>query len=169
MAFDTKRLKAIKWLEKIAAKEQRNIGKAYTYNPYRHIYMRFGSLYATNGFILAQVDYPEFEHDGDDSWKIVSAYTNGSGNHLEMLEYDTNEQTEHMRDRLFADMFIGSSALHYDAQQPFNAYLIAECMYLFKLYDIAPVIWQEGAKIEFVGHNREVSIRVLMMGVNNGR
>ena len=161
MAFDTKRLKAFKWLEKIATKPQRNV-KGLSYNPYQDIYIRFGRLYATNGFILAEVEYPEFAHCGDDAWKSVVTYVDANGTHLETIEYTETEQTERMRDRLFSDMF--PSKLHYDQCQPFNPYLLAECMYLFKLYNINPIISLDDAWIMFSGHNNDVSIRVLTLG-----
>lgn len=163
MAFDTKRLKAFKWLDKIATKQQRNVNALSTYNPYHNIYIRFGRLYATNGFILAEVEYPEFAHDGDDCWKVVAAYVDGTGKHLEQILYTETEQTKRMRDRLFTDMF--PKQLHYDQCQPFNPYLLAECMYLFKLYDINPIISLNGAWVMFSGHNKDVSIRVLTLGV----
>lgn len=163
MAFDSKRLKTFKWLDKIAAKPQRNVNALTTYNPYRNIYSRFGRLYATNGFILAEVEYPEFLHDSDDSWKVVSAYVDGTGNHLEKIEYMETEQSVRMRDRVFSDMF--PMQLHYDQCQPFNPYLLAECMYLFKLYDIAPIISLREEIVMFSGHNKDVSIRVMTIGI----
>lgn len=163
MAFDTKQLKMFKWLEKVT-KQPRYIKSAY--NSYRRVYIRFGRLYATNGYILASVDYPEFEHVGDLSWYVVDKYTDDEGKHIngegELFAYD--ETAANMRDRVFEDMFISNCSLHFDQCQPFNSALLVDALYPFKLYGLSPVIYMRDELLEFSAHNSEVSIKVLVIG-----
>ena len=162
MAFDQKRSRTFKWLEKIATKTP--TGLKYAYNPYRGMILcRFGVLYAQNGYILADVRYGEFEHIGDECWMEVASYQDVNGKHLDTVEFMEAEKHP-ANDRLFSDMFIAPCGLHYDSTQPFNPVLIAECMTPFKINDISPVIGLRDEYLEFSGHNKDVSIRVLMIG-----
>lgn len=161
MAFDDKRFKMFKWLFNIASRKPTGFKEGY--NPYKgNVLCRFGKLYATNVYILAEVQYPEFEHVGDDMWMQVDCHA-VNGKHLEKPVFAEAEKHP-KNDRLFSDMFIGNSAMYYDSVQPFNPRLIAECMKPFTINGISPVIVMDGAKLEFIGHNKDVSIKVMMMG-----
>lgn len=56
MAYDTKRLKAFKWLEGLATNKARYSKDAWNQIP--DILTIYGRVYATNGIILASVEYP---------------------------------------------------------------------------------------------------------------
>lgn len=156
MAFDSKRFRMFKWLDKVANTQGHVM-------PYNHIYTIYGSLYATSGIILARIDYPEFEHIHDDGiWRVVLEYQDENGKHLDYPMF--GPAVPQMRSRIFDDQFIGPE-LQYICTQAYDAKYIAECMYPFKLYGIHPTIAHDGPKLEFTGHNREVSMKVLMMGV----
>ena len=162
MAFDTKRHKTLKWLQRLSEKKIIGIKKAY--NPYKGVVLcRFGPLYVTNGYILAQVDYPEFEHVSDDNWMQLVEFEDGNKIHLADPIFEEAYQHPSNND-LFAKAFISTTGIEYDCTQPFNPRLISECMKPFIINGISPVIAQSGERLEFSGHNREVSIRVLTMG-----
>lgn len=161
MAFDKNRLKTFKWLDKISSKTP--IGLKPACNSYKGLVMfRFGRLYATNCYILASIDYPEFARLGDDEWLYVTNYLDEAGQLLKIP--DTDSVGFNIRDRVFEDQFIKPTSLHYDSSISFNAGLIAECMQPFKINGISPNISQRDFYLEFTGHNKEVSIRVLTIG-----
>lgn len=164
MAHDMKKLKTLKWLEKLSSK--RITGLDEPMNPYRqNVFARFGRFYATNGYILADVEYPEHTHDADDEWQAIAHYQDDKGYLLPTVEYFKPEICDRMRDRVFEDMFIKSIALDWDSSQAFNPALIAECMQPFKINGICPSMAMLGDRLEFAGHNKDVSIKVLMIGV----
>lgn len=162
MAFDTKRLRTIKWLDKLSSK--RITGLKDAYNSYKGVVLaRFGRLYAQNGYILASIEYNELYHTGDDQWLKIARYVDDDGKHIEDIEFE-NAFPHPNNDRIFEDFFIALNMLRYDSTVTFNPYLIAECMMPFKINDISPTIWQRDHYLEFTGHNKDVSIRVLMIG-----
>lgn len=164
MAHDMKKLKTLKWLEKLASK--RITGLKDPYNPYRfNVFARFGRFYATNGYILACVEYPEHAHDTDVSWFAIEHYQDDKGYLLPEIEYGKPEICDMMHDRVFEDMFIKSMPLHWDSLQAFNPALVAECMQPFKINGICPSMAMSGEKLEFSGHNKDVSVKVLVIGV----
>lgn len=163
MAHDMKKLKTLRWLEKLSSKRIAGLNKLM--NPYeRNVFARFGRFYATNGYILAYVEYPEHLHDADYEWLAVAHYQDDRQYLLPKIEYYKPEICDRMRDRVFDDMFIKPVSLHWDSSQAFNPALIAECMQPFKINYISPSMAMMGEKLEFAGHNKDVSIKVLVMG-----
>lgn len=160
MAHDAKQLKTFKFLQKIAEGKQRYAADAW--NPYNDVFSIFGVLYATNGIVLLSVEYPEFEHISDDGWKKVSGFLDEKGY---LLKQPILSDVEfNMRERLFADQFVKQH--HYDNEFKINPAVLNDGVYLFKVYGINPnVIMGDGGKLELVGHNKDVCIRALMMGV----
>ena len=65
MAYDNKRLRMFKWLDAIAQQKAR-YSKGVTNGMMQSIFTIYGNLYATNGILLAKVEYPEFAHISDD-------------------------------------------------------------------------------------------------------
>lgn len=162
MAFDTKQLKTFDWLQKLGTKKVPGLKSAF--NPYSdYIFVRFGRFYATNGYILASVEYPEYTHAGDEGWCVIDDYKDGKGHLLSPVTFANPQICDKMRDRIFEDQFIRQWDVHECGQ--YNPRLIAECMKPFIVNDIAvsPVIGAN--KVEFSGHNEGVSIRVVMIGM----
>lgn len=159
MAYDTKRFKMFKWLEKLAGNTARYSKGAYNSIP--HILTCYGRLYATNGIVLAEVSYPEFEHLSDYGFMRVERFCDSSGFLLEVPELA--EPIRDYRDRMFSDMFDGPV----DAEQPFkfNSSVMVDALYPFKLYGIPAYQYLMPEKCMLSGHDEDVSLRVLMMGM----
>lgn len=100
-----------------------------------------------------------------DEWQAIAHYQDDKGYLLPTVEYYKPEICDRMRDRVFEDMFIKSIALNWDSSQEFNPALIAECMQPFKINGICPSLAMLGERLEFAGHNNDVSIKVLVIGV----
>lgn len=163
MAYDNKRLKMFKWLDAIAHQKARYAKGAFVGSNMHDIIARFGSVYATNGIILAQVDYPEFEHIADDGWKRIEAYFDGKGYLLETPELaDTDSD---MRADIFVDQFIGNRVKEPMVEYKFNPTVLDDAIKPFKIYGIAPIMTTDGYRCELSGHDDDVSIRVLFMGL----
>ena len=162
MAYDMKRKKTFDWLVKLATRKPTHLKEAY--NPYKGVvFARFGKIYAQNGYILACIEYPEYYHLGDDCWMQLGRYVDDEGKHLDNVEFFTADNAPR-NDRMFENMFIKPTSLHYDVCRMFNPHLLAECMQPFKVNFISPTIAQRDAYIEFSAHNKDVSIRVLTIG-----
>lgn len=159
MAYDGKRLKTFKWLEKLAENKAAYSKTCYNSNP--HILTCYGRLYATNGIILAEIEYPEFEHISDYGFMRVESYTDDKGYLLETPKLA--EPVRNYRDDMFRDMF--NQELNHE--QPFKAdpVVMADVLYPFKVYGIPAYQYLMGDRCMFTGHNKDVSMRVLMMGM----
>ena len=90
MAFDNKRLQTFKWLERTCQNSAQYSKRVY--NSFHDILVFCGSLYATNGIILAKVDYPEFEHLSDGEWSRILRYVDDDGLLLETPETSLREK-----------------------------------------------------------------------------
>ena len=160
MAFDGKRLKTMQWLNKLACKKI--AGLPTSYNPYAgKIFAQYGRLYSTNGYILAAIEYAEFEHIADFGYMEIDTFEKDG----KLLELPILKEMDKQPSKgIFENMFIDQ--VEYNQSDTFNPYLIAECMRPFKINDISPIIVHGDKRIEFVGHNDDVSIKVIMMGEN---
>lgn len=158
MSYDTKRLKIFKWLEDLA-----NGRAAYSKGAIglKEILVYSGSIYSSNGIVLGKVNYPEFEHLSDWVWSTVEKYTDSNGYLLEtpiLIEKDRQPKN----DRWLDDMFVGHL---YPEEFCFNPRVMRDALKPFEIYNINPLFARGNGKAELMGHNKEVSIRVLMMGV----
>lgn len=160
MAFYDKRLKMMKWLEHIA-KDNVRYAK-YVYRSFTDILTIYGRLYATNGIILAEIQYPEFEHISDnDRFMYVTRYKDDEGY---LLEYpELAEYQREMRPRIFTDMF--PDKYFYDEGFAFDTNVMKDALKPFEIYKLNPYMCIDGDKCELAAHNKEVSMRVLFMGV----
>ena len=149
MSYDTRRLKTFKWLE--------DISKGY----YLDILVYSGSLYATDSTIMVKVDYPEFSHLSDWEWSKVSRYCGDDGYLLETPELESNDH-QYTDNRFFDDMFITQN---HRCECVFDCKLIKKALKGFEINYINPNIAFECNRIEFTGHNADVSMRVLVMGM----
>ena len=162
MAFDTKQLKTLDWLQKLGTKKVPGLKAAFnSYSDY--IFVRFGRFYATNGYILACVEWPEYSYDGNDGWRVIDDYKDGKGHLLSPVTFAKPQVCDTMRDRIFEDTFVKS--WDFIDVGPYNPRLIAECMkpFIVNNLPVSMVIAQN--RIEFSGHDKDVSIRVVMMGM----
>ena len=162
MAFDTKQLKTFDWLQKLGTKKVAGLKPAF--NPYSdYVFVRFGRFYATNGYILASVEYPEYTHVGDEGWRVIDDYKDGKGRLLSPITFANPQVCDKMRDRIFEDTFVKS--WDFIDAGPYNPRLIAECMKPFIVNDIPVSMVIAQNRVEFSGYNKDVSIRVVMMGL----
>lgn len=163
MTYDDKRLRMFKWLDALAQQKARYSKGAFVGSNMHDILARFGSVYATNGVLLAQVDYPEFEHIADDGWKRVEAYFDGKGYLLETPEL-ADTVTDMCAD-IFTDQFIGNRVKEPMIEYKFDPAVMDDALKPFKIYRIAPIMTTDGYRCELSGHDDQVSIRVLFMGL----
>lgn len=160
MAFDDKRLKMMKWLEHIA-KDNVSYAKG-CYRSFTDILTIYGRLYATNGIILAEIQYPEFEHISDnDFFMYVTRYKDDDGYLLEYPELAEYERK--LRPRIFVDMF--PDAHFYDSGFKFDTKVIKDALKPFEIYKLSPSMCIDGDRCMLSAHDKDVSMRVLLMGV----
>lgn len=153
------KLKVFKWLDHIAKDETRYARGCYM--SFRDIYTCYGRLYATNGIVLAEVTFPEYEHVSDDGFMVVHAYKDDDGNMLDTL--DLVEPCREMRTGIFNDMFPDMCKFEYGFK--FNPQVMKDAIKPFDIYGLRPIMSFDGDMCVMSAHNREVSIRVLFMGV----
>lgn len=160
MAFNDKRLKTFKWLEHIA---KGNVSYAKgCYRSFTDILTIYGRLYATNGVVLAEIQYPEFEHISDnDCFMYVTRYKDDVGY---LLEYpELAEYESKLRSRIFTDMFPDKH--FYDSGFKFDTKVMKDALKPFEIYKLSPNMCIDGDRCEFSAHDNEVSMRVLFMGL----
>ena len=161
MAYDDKRLKTFKWLEHIA-KDNVSYAKG-CYCSFTEILTIYGRLYATNGIVLAEIQYPEFEHLSDnDCFMYVTRYKDEAGY---LLKYpELAEYPSEMRPRIFTDMFPDKH--FYDSGFKFDTKVMKDALKPFEIYKLSPNMCIDGDRCEFSAHNNnDVSMRVVFMGI----
>ena len=159
MAFDTKRGRVLQWLDKLAEGNARYC-KPLTSHP-RSILTLYGRLYATNAIILAEVQYPEFEHISDYGWMKVDSFFDDNGYYLEFPTLAEPDYVYH--DKYLSDMFIDKIVPTVDFK--FDVRVMKDALKPFEIYGIKPNMVISDSKCELTGHNKDVSMRVMMMGV----
>lgn len=163
MAFDDKRFKMMKWLEHIA---KDNVGYAkFCYRSFTDILTIYGRLYATNGIILAEIQYPEFEHISDnDCFMYVTRYSEYKDGAWYLLEYpELAEYERELRPRIFTDMF--PDRHFYDEGFAFDTKVMKDALKPFEIYKLSPSMCIDGDRCMLSAHDKDVSMRVLLMGV----
>ena len=163
MAFDDKRLRMMKWLEHIA---KGNVSYAKgCYRSFTDILTIYGRLYATNGIVLAEIQYPEFEHISDnDCFMYVTRYSQYKDGAWYLLEYpDLAEYERNLRPRIFTDMFPDKH--FYDGGFKFDTKVMRDALKPFEIYKLSPDMCIDGDKCGLAAHNEDVSMRVLFMGL----
>jgi hypothetical protein len=152
MAFDNRRLRSFKWLEDLANKR----GKF-------PIMVYCDSIYATDEIILAKVDYPEFVGLTDYEWCKVVSYIDNDGFLKNMPDLELMER-QFRSNSIFNDMFIKKQE-RFDIR--FDPKVFKRALKIFEINKIMPSLSTDNSRIELTGHNNDVSIRVLMMGVGS--
>lgn len=153
MSFDTKRLRTFKWLQSIADKGRGNRTS--------NIIVYCGHLYATDNYMLAQIDYPEFEHLSDWEWSKVTRYFDDEGKLLLMPEIEPLERQFENND-FFDSLFIRECA-RFDLR--INPKFLKNALKPFEINGVLPNVYTDETCIMLAGHNRDISIRVVLMGV----
>ena len=151
MAYDSRQLRTLKWCEGIAKDSRFDM------------MMYCGSIYVTDEYILAKIDYPEFYHLSEWEWSRITRYTDDEGYLLKVPETELLER-QFFNNRIFDDMF--HRQLH-RFECVFNPKLMRKILKPFEINCIFPTITTSETSIELSGHNSDVSIRALMMGVGN--
>lgn len=160
MAFNDKRLKTFKWLEHIA-KDNVSYHKS-SYRPFADILTIYGRLYATNGIVLAEIQYPEFEHISDNEYFMyITRYKDDDGYLLEWPEIAEYENK--LRPQIFTDMFPDKH--FYDSGFKFDTKVMKDALKPFEIYKLSPYMCIDGDRCMFSAHNKEVSMRVLFKGL----
>lgn len=163
MAYDNKRLKTLKWLQDIASKK-RKYQSGYRYETMKdNIFIRFGRFYATDSYILARVDYPENEHDGDECWQTVKHFTTADGKLMETFEFENVDR--HMQNDFFERVVpYPKDYANWQDAPAFDASLFEIAIKGFKINDIPMSFAFTPEKCVISGHNKDVSILVVIMG-----
>ena len=158
MAFNMKQLRTCKELMKLS-KIPRYMKSSY--NPMgERIYVRFGQFYVTNSYVIVCVEWDEYQHAGDDEWKVLSRFMDNAGK-LIPFEFEASEMQR--ANDIFSRMFI--KKVDYSNQLPVNAHLLRDVLKVFEINDLTPIIVQDGSRYELSAHNNEVSIKALVMGL----
>ena len=162
MAFDSKRLRTFKLLESIS-----NSQSSYCKNNFPRfpqIMVRDGQFYATNEIVLAKVEYPEFEHLSDYVWSNVKNYTGEDGLLLQIPEIEEREK-QFLNNNIF-DQFLNLLEDRYvhANEKPIDCKVLEHGLKGFKINGISPLVYTAYDRIILCGHNKDVSMRVMMMG-----
>lgn len=158
MAFDMKQLRTCKELMKLS-KIPRYIKSSY--NPMgENIYVRFGRFYVTNGYSLVCVEWDEYQHAGDDEWKVLSRFMDNNGK-LIPFEFETAEKQR--ANDILSKLFV--EKVDYSNQVPVNARLLRDVLKVFEINDLTPIIVHDDSRYELSAHNKDMSIRALVMGL----
>lgn len=162
MAFDKKRQRTFKELVKLT-KTPRYMKSSY--NPLgEHVFARFGRFYATNSYVLVYVEYPEFEHIADDEWMVLERFEDENGKLLETPELAPAEKQ--FKKEMFEQYFINDMCKP-NENPPVDARLLMDALNIFKINGLAPNIFSDGQRYELSAHNKDVSIKALVMGLRS--
>lgn len=156
MAFDKKQLRTCKQLLTISKPIKGLHSNAIFENT---IFVRFGRFYVTNNYVLASVEWSEYEHAGDDEWCTLSRFEDNGK--LIRFEFET---CEHQRANDFFDKHF-MTRVDYTEDLPVNPKIFASALKLFEINDLTPIMVHDGARWELSAHNRDVSIKAIVMGV----
>lgn len=158
MAFDMKQLRTCKELMKLSKipKYMKS-----SYNPMgENIYVRFGQFYVTNSFSLVCVEWDEYQHAGDDEWKVLSRFMDNGGK-LIPFEFETAEKQR--ANDIFSRMFM--EKVDFSEPLPVNPHLLRDVLKVFEINGLAPIMAQDDSKWELAAHNDDVSIKAIVMGI----
>ena len=162
MAFDKKRQRTFKELVKLT-KIPRYIKSGY--NPMgEHVFARFGRFYATNGYMIVCVEYPEFEFIADDEWMMLERFEDENGKLLETPELVPAERQ--FKSDMFEQFFIDDMCVP-NQNLPVDARLLMDALSVFKINGLAPTVFSDGSRYELSAHNKDVSIKAVVMGLRS--
>jgi len=158
MAFDMKQLRTVKHMLKISKTPK---GMPSVYNRFEDkIFVRFGCFYTSNGYSLISVNWDEYEHAGDEEWLELTRFMDNAG---KLIKFEFKPADVQFNNNIFEKQFL--ERVEMSDTLPVNARLLRDVLYIFQINDIAPIMFHDGARWELSGHNRDVSIRAIVMGV----
>ena len=157
MAYDTKQLRTFKWLDDIAKSKQKYASK---FARLRDVYVYCGSLYATNEIVLAKVDYPEFEHLSDWTWSKIIRFCDDRA--LLLKEPQIEELAKKFPDHRYFDRFFDDEFRPLEVS--INPKVLKDGLKGFEINGINPIVYTSENKVFLMGHNKDVSFKVVMMG-----
>lgn len=158
MAFDMKQLRTVKHMLKISKTPK---GMASVYNCFEDkIFVRFGRFYTSNGYSLISINWDEYEHAGDEEWLELTRFADNEG---KLIKFEFKPADVQFNNNIFEKQFL--ERVEMIDTLPVNPRLLRDVLYIFQLNDIAPIMLHDGARWELSGHNRDVSIRAIVMGV----
>ena len=160
MTFDSKRLRTFKLLENIA--QCNNAYHKSNFPRFPHILAYCDSIYATDEIVLVKVDYPEFAHLSDYVWSEIVEYTDEKGMLLETPI--VQERERQFNDRRFFDKFFDDTSIT-AFEKTIDPRVLKTGLKVFEINKINPTVCTAYDRVFMMGHNRDVSIRVCMMGV----
>ena len=161
MAFDKKQLRTFKELSKLSNSPR--YMKGVSYNRFSgRILARFGRLYVTNGYSLVMVEYPEFNDFGNDEWCEVTKYVDANGN---MIKPELKPCEHQYSDRIMEQHFIEPADPKQVCDLPVNAHLLRDVLNVFQINGLTPIIVNDGTRYELSAHNKDVSIKAIVMGL----
>lgn len=155
---EKKRLRTLKELQKIS-RNPWYMDDFYNLNE-DNIYVRFGQFYAGNCYAVVMCEWADKQHEGDEAWMILKGF---EGDEFEYEPCDRN-----LPDCYFKRFFFTPSSFSWpdhNVQPKFNARLMREVLNVFQINGIAPNMVTDGSKFEFSGHNDDVSIQAIVMGM----
>lgn len=169
MAYDNKKLKTIKWLEKLACESRpynRKHKQRFADGNARlaHIFARFGRMYATDSYVIAYVEYPEEIRAGECEWQVLEKYTDERGYLLPILKWQDMEKPFADNDFMQKHFPAPTEYCDWDHVPRFNPAILEFGLKPFKINGINPYMCFTSEKLILSGHNRDVSIMVVMMG-----
>jgi len=151
-ANDKRQLRTLKWLEQVANKKFLELD---AYNPYKgNIYARFGRFYATNGYSVACVEFPEYANAGEDVWETVTFDSDG-------LKF--GGVSRDMRDNVFERLFTKPHEFGLPEKVLANPALFAQALKGFEINRLVPTVQFAGYRVMLAAHNKDVSIKVVCM------
>lgn len=158
--MDKKQERMYKYLQTLASTIPGYLKRRHlvNYNPYKDVYCRFGRMYATNGFMIACVEYPDMVKDrfGEYCWETIE---------IRDGEFHGTESETPDKDDIFERFFPYPTEVDFDMEAPFKSKLMIDALKPFAIYDLNVTIHQAGHYLMFSGHDKDVSIKTVLMGV----
>lgn len=168
MAYNNKKLKTIKWLERLAcgSRPYNRKYKDWLHDNERlsHIFARFGRMYATDSYVIAYVEYPEEIRAGENEWQVLESYTDERGYLLPILKWHDMEKPFADNDFMQKHFPAPTEYCYWEHVPKFDPAILEFGLKPFKINGIKPYMCFTSQKLILSGHNRDVSIMVVMMG-----
>lgn len=159
MAFDSKQLRTCKQLWKIATAYDKYYKRS---DRLKGIFVRFGRFYATNSFCLVYVEWPEYQHEGDEQWMTLTPYGFlDENNHLKKFELEPMYNEFNTND-IFEKQFIQN--YNEAGNCPVDPKLMEMVLNVFEINGLSPIIYCDGARYELSAHSKDISVKAVVMG-----
>ena len=158
MAYDDKQLKTFKWLQDLANNRHAYAKDFINSTPYIYVYCE--SIYATDSVILADISYNYPQVYTNYEWGKIEQFTDAGGFLLEEPVVTILERQ--FNDHRFFSKFFDTECSYPDCS--FDTRVVKQALKVVEINKISPVICSVDKGLCFMGHNHDISIRVLAMG-----